>query len=99
MPTYASIFPGSAIPRMDKIGTKTTTMTKLTQAALKVRIKKPGRHGDGGGLFFRVLPGEKAYWVYRYRIGGQEREMSLGTYPEISLAEARALHSVEYAKV
>jgi hypothetical protein len=35
-------------------------MTKLTQAALKSLIKKPGRHSDGQGLFFRVLPGDKA---------------------------------------
>jgi hypothetical protein len=53
-------------------------MKSLTQVAVKNLIKKPGRHGDGNGLFFRVLPGERAYWVYRFRIGGKEREMTLG---------------------
>jgi hypothetical protein len=54
-------------------------MAKLTEAALKAKIKIPGRHGDSGGLYFRVLPGQKGYYVYRYRLRGQEREMSLGT--------------------
>src|SRR5215471_5845533 len=99
MPTYASIFPGSAIPRVDKNVDRGLSMTKLTQAALKGLIKRPGRHGDGQGLFFRVLPGEKGYFVYRFRIGGREREMSLGTWPEMTLAEARDRHATERAKV
>jgi Arm DNA-binding domain len=65
---------------------------KLTNAGLKRLLGKPGRHGDGAGLFFRTLGGDKAYWVYRYRAGGREREFSIGPYPEVSLAEARAKH-------
>jgi integrase len=55
--------------------------------------KKPGRHGDGDGLFLRVLDANRVYWTYRYRNEGKEREMSLGPYPEITLAEARAKHA------
>jgi integrase len=66
---------------------------KLTQAALRSLIKKPGRHSDGGGLYFRVLPGHKCYWVYRYTVAGKERETSLGPYPELGLAEARIQHA------
>ncbi len=65
---------------------------KLTNAGLKKLLVKPGRHGDGAGLFFRTLGGDKAYWVYRYRAGGREREFSIGPYPEVSLTEARAKH-------
>jgi len=68
-------------------------MPKLTQTSLRRLIKKPGRHGDGDGLYFRTLGDAKAYWVFRYRTGGKEREMSLGPYPELSLAEARAKHA------
>ena len=57
-------------------------MPKLTQAALRSLIKKPGRHSDGGGLYFRVLNDAKAYFVYRYTVSGKERETSLGPYPE-----------------
>jgi integrase len=74
-------------------------MGKLTQAALKSLIKKPGRYGDGGGFFFRVLPNQKGYFVFRYRVAGKEREMSLGTYPEMTLALARNRHAAERAKV
>ena len=74
-------------------------MTKLTQAALKTKIKLPGRHGDSGGLYFRVLKGEKGYFVYRYRLRGQEHEMSLGTYPEMTLSQARERHADERRKV
>ena len=68
-------------------------MPKLTQAALRRLIKKTGRHSDGGGLYFRVIGEGKAYFVYRYRVDGREREKSLGPYPELSLAEAREKHA------
>ena len=53
-------------------------MTKLTPPSLRTLIKKTGRHADGQGLFFRVLGRDKAYFVYRFRLNGVEREMSLG---------------------
>ena len=68
-------------------------MPKLTQAALRSLIKKPGRHSDGGGLYFRVLNDAKAYFVYRYTVSGKERETSLGPFPELGLAEAREKHA------
>ena len=74
-------------------------MTKLTPPALRTLIKKPGRHSDGGGLFFRVLGDHKAYFVYRFRINRREREMSLGPYPELGLGEARKKHAELRARV
>jgi integrase len=75
-------------------------MAKLNNAAVKGLIKKPGHYGDGAGLYFRVEGGEKAYWVYRYQSpNGKRRVMSLGPYPEVGLAEARARHADERAKV
>jgi integrase len=68
-------------------------MPKLTQTALRRLIKKSGRHSDGGGLYFRAIGGGKAYFVYRYRHGGKEREVSLGPFPELTLADARAKHA------
>ena len=68
-------------------------MPKLTQAALRSLIKKPGRHSDGGGLYFRVLNDAKAYFVYRYTVSGKEHETSLGPFPELGLAEAREKHA------
>jgi integrase len=74
-------------------------MTKLTPPGLRTLLKKPGRHSDGQGLFFRVVGDAKAYWVYRFRIIGREREMSLGPYPELGLGEARRKHAELRAQV
>ena len=65
----------------------------LTQLALKSLLKRPGRHADGGGLYFRVIGKGKCYWVFRYRLAGREREASLGPYPELTLEQAREKHA------
>lgn len=44
---------------------------------------------DSDGLFMIVTPTGRKWWRFRHRIGGKERQMSLGTYPDISLSQAR----------
>ncbi len=44
---------------------------------------------DGGGLFLLVTPTGGKRWRYKYRFGSKEKLLALGTYPEVSLAEAR----------
>ncbi|MEP6899211.1 MAG: integrase arm-type DNA-binding domain-containing protein, partial [Rhodanobacter sp.] len=44
---------------------------------------------DGGGLFLEVRPTGSKYWRLKFRIGGKEKSLSFGVYPEVSLAEAR----------
>ena len=68
-------------------------MGKLNHKGLEALIERPGRHADGQGLFFRTLGQGRAYWVFRYRAQGREREMSLGPHPELSMTEARAKHA------
>jgi len=66
--------------------------------AMKVtKLDKPGRFGDGGGLYLRVAEyetkGGKARsknWIFRFERGGRERLMGLGSLDTLSLAEARA---------
>ena len=68
-------------------------MGKLNEKNLKTLIKKPPkRHPDGDGLFFRTAGQGKAYWTFRYSLGGKESETSLGPYPEMSLDQARIRH-------
>ena len=59
---------------------------KLTALALK---NAPGNVvQDGGGLSLTRTPtGGK--WTYRYSIAGRRRDMGIGTYPDVTLAEAR----------
>jgi len=44
---------------------------------------------DSDGLFLLVSPAGGKWWRFKYRFGGKEKLISLGTYPEVSLAEAR----------
>ncbi len=54
---------------------------------------KPYKLYDGGGLILLVQPTGAKYWRYRYSFTGKEKLLSLGVYPDLSLSDARALHS------
>ncbi len=63
-------------------------MGKLTVAKVRA-ISAPGLHGDGGTLFLRVAPGGSKQWVQRLTITGKRRDLGLGGWPLVTLAEAR----------
>ena len=65
-------------------------MARLTAARVKT-ISKPGMHGDGNGLYLRVTGTGSRSWMQRIVIHGRRRDMGLGSYPAVGLAEARAL--------
>jgi integrase len=44
---------------------------------------------DGKGMYLLVTPHGSKLWRFRYRFAGRENTLSLGSYPEISLADAR----------
>lgn len=50
---------------------------------------KPFKLGDSLGLFLLVQPSGGKLWRLKYRIDGREKKLGLGTYPEVSLSEAR----------
>ena len=51
---------------------------------------KPYKVTDSQGLYLLVNPRGSKLWRIKYRIDGVERKLSIGAYPEITLAEARA---------
>lgn len=51
--------------------------------------EKPRKMFDGQGLFLLVTPKGGKWWRLKYRFGGKEKLLSLGTYPNTSLAQAR----------
>jgi integrase len=53
---------------------------------------KPYKLADSGGLFLLVQSSGSKWWRYKYRFGGKEKLLALGSYPEVSLAEARERH-------
>ena len=63
----------------------------LTHA--QIRNAKPGpeptKLADGGGLFLLVAPAGGKWWRLKYRIEGKEKLLSLGTWPDTSLKDAR----------
>lgn len=56
--------------------------------ALEAR-RGEGKLFDGAGLYLLKRNPETGRWIFRYKINGRSREMGLGAYPAVSLAEAR----------
>lgn len=50
---------------------------------------KPYKLSDGGGLYLLVNPNGSRYWRMKYRYAGKEKLLSIGVYPDVTLAEAR----------
>lgn len=63
----------------------------LTDKTIKSLVPgdKKTRHFDAGGLYLEVAPSGGKWWRLKFRYGGKEKRLSLGTYPTISLKEAR----------
>lgn len=64
------------------------SVNKLTDRGARA-IKTPGYHPDGDGLYLQVTQGGSRSWVYRYSASGRRREMGLGSFHDVTLAEAR----------
>ena len=65
-----------------------TMLTELKIKNLKPREKKYMLR-DERGLYLRVDPNGKKYFIFRFFENKKERQFSLGTYPDISLKDAR----------
>jgi len=63
----------------------------LTDTAIRNTrpAEKPLKLFDAGGLFLLVQPAGGKWWRFKYRFEGKEKLLSLGTYPDISLRNAR----------
>ena len=66
-------------------------ITPLTDPKVRTTrpTEKPQKLFDGRGLFLLVTLTGGRLWRFKYRFGGSEKSLSIGTYPETSLAEAR----------
>lgn len=61
-----------------------------TLSAVRVTaLKDPGKHQDGGGLRLIVSPTGAKRWVARVSLRGRRIEKGLGSFPAVSLEDAR----------
>jgi Arm DNA-binding domain len=70
----------------------TDTACKNAHRGDKAKLGKAFKLADEKGLFLLLKPGVKGWakwWRFKYRYGGNEKGLSFGTYPEVSLDQAR----------
>jgi integrase len=58
-------------------------------SATSIKHLGVGMHGDGNGLWLRVVTPQRRSWLFRYQRQGKAHEMGFGAFPAVSLAEAR----------
>ncbi|MGB8700431.1 MAG: Arm DNA-binding domain-containing protein, partial [Thermosynechococcaceae cyanobacterium] len=44
---------------------------------------------DERGMYLEITPPGGKVWRFKYRMGGKEKRIGLGRYPDVSLAQAR----------
>jgi hypothetical protein len=65
--------------------------------AKAIREKVPARFSDGNGLTLVVSAAGRAAWIHRYEFRGRWPERTLGTYPKLTLADARGVQREDRA--
>src|SRR5690606_33991043 len=100
------VIPSFQIPSFGGVmtgNTERTIVPPLKDTAVKQAALEPGKKsrkipdGDGTskygtGLYLLVSPTGK-YWRYDYRYAGKRKTLALGTYPAVSLKQARESHA------
>jgi hypothetical protein len=64
----------------------------LTDKAIKAAkpAERQYKLSDEKGLFMLVTPAGGRLWRFKYRVNGIEKSLALGSYPEVTLADARS---------
>lgn len=67
------------------------TAMPLTDAKIRTAkpTDKPFKLTDSAGLYLIITPKGGRWWRFDYRFAGRRKTLSLGTYPEVGLKEAR----------
>ena len=60
---------------------------------------KPRKLADEKGLYLLVNPSGSKLWRFKYRVDGKEKLLALGSYPEITLRQARDDRDAARSKV
>ena len=65
-------------------------MGRLTVAGIKA-LTEPGRYSDGDTLSLNIAPGGSKSWIQHLTIDGRRRDLGLGGFPLVGLAQAREI--------
>ncbi|WAU73769.1 tyrosine-type recombinase/integrase [Acinetobacter sp. TR11] len=68
------------------------TDSKIKRLKPPQNAKKPDKYSDGNGLQLHVFPNGRMTWIYAYRFNGKQKNITLGSYEFLSLAQARIEH-------
>jgi integrase len=64
-------------------------MLTTTQIRALRPERRPYKVADGDGLYLLVQPSGALLWRFRYKVFGSDRKLSLGSFPDVSLHDAR----------
>lgn len=67
----------------------------LTHSNIKSFLpqNRPYKRADAQGLYVEIFPNGSKLWRWKYRYAEKEKRLSLGAWPEVSLAKARELRN------
>lgn len=65
------------------------TDARLRKIKPNTNKKSPDKYTDTNGLQLHVFPTGRMTWIYAYRYQNKQRSLTLGSYPDVSLADAR----------
>ena len=57
--------------------------------AKQLLILPKDKYHDGNGLYISISNPGRGKWSFRYTINKKSREMGLGSFPDVSLSDAR----------
>ncbi len=88
-----TLLPANRLPaKGDCMAHNLNKLSPLTVKATESKAKKNGvntKIPDGGGLYFVAESKRSSWWRFDYRASGKQKTLSFGTFPEISLQDAR----------
>jgi hypothetical protein len=79
---------GRCVHLVDRRATPPRARQSNKLTARQIASAKPGRHGDGGGLYLVVSRTGARKWIFRFTSGGKPNEMGVGG-AAVMLAQAR----------
>lgn len=74
-------------------------MLTVVQIRAHQPAPRPFKVFDSDGLYLLVQPSGALLWRFRYRCCGIERKLSLGSFPDMSLQQARRARDVAKAEL